>query len=183
LPEDRPETQGSWQREWIYRGRIVNLAVDELTGPSAQNIRREIVFHPGAAAILAFDHEGRVLLEKQYRHAAGQELWEIPAGLINPGETPAEAARRELAEETGWQATFVQPCLVFYTSPGFTNERLYLFHTTVGARGPTHFDEDENIRSEFVPGVRLRAMLAAGEIIDAKTLIAIMWAQTHGFLP
>ncbi len=183
MPEDGSEMQGSWHREWIYRGRIVNLAVDELTGPTAQKFRREVVFHPGAAAILAFDRDGRVLLEKQYRHAAGVELWEIPAGLINPGETPAEAARRELAEETGWQATSMEPCLVFYTSPGFTNERLYLFHTTVGDRGPTHFDADESIVSEFVSGARIRGMLAAGEIVDAKTLIAIMWAETHGLLP
>jgi len=177
------EAPAGVRRQWIYRGRIVQLALDEFTAPAGKRVQREVVVHPGAAAILAFSADGGILLERQYRYATGKELWEIPAGIINPGEDPATAARRELAEETGWHAGELEPCCAFYSSPGFTDERLYLFRTTVTARGQTHFDEDENIVSGFMPAERIRDMLAAGEIQDAKTLVALLWAQVHGFLP
>ena len=108
--------------EYVFRGRLISVKVEETPrGP------REVVEHPGAAAVLVLDAEGRVLVVRQPREAAGKALWEIPAGKLEPGEAPEEAARRELLEETGLSASTLVPLGVIYPTPGYSGEVIHLY--------------------------------------------------------
>jgi ADP-ribose pyrophosphatase len=159
--------------EYLYRGKILNLKVNQVRLSNKNVVIREIVEHRGAAVIVAVDDQPRVLMVRQYRSAAGKELLEIPAGTLNSGEDPALCATRELKEETGYQATQWEPLGFFYSSPGFSTEKMYLYLarqlTQVGATP----EEDEEITVEWVPLAQAIDMIASGEIVDAKTIIGI----------
>jgi len=136
------------------------------------------VIHPGAVAILPILADGRILLVRQYRHAIGAELLEIPAGKLDvEGESPQECAARELREETGYEASGWEELLTFYTSPGFTNEAITLFRAhDLREVGPATPGEIEAVKR--VAPTELHRMIAAGEIIDGKTIIASRFCRS-----
>ncbi len=159
----------------VYRGRIVHLTIEDVTLPNGHVTPLEIIRHPGAAAVAALDERGRVTLLRQYRHAAGGYLWEVPAGKLDPGESPETCAARELAEEVGLAADRLEPLGSIVTCPGFCDEVIHLFAATGLRTVPTNLGADEVI--ETVTAVPLRdalTMIRDGTIRDAKTIAALM---------
>ncbi len=163
----------------IYEGRIVNLRVDTVRLPSGRTTGREIVEHPGAVAIVAFDEEKGVLLVNQFRSAVGRELLELPAGTLEAGEEAHACALRELREETGYVAEHVDELYVFYASPGFCNERIWLYFATGLKPGCQEMETDESIEVVKVPLKRALQMVGSGEICDGKTILGLMAARAR----
>ena len=160
--------------EYLYRGHVLKLRLDQVRLPTQQIVAREIVEHRGAAAIVALDGRKRVLLVRQYRSGAGRELLEIPAGTLEEGEDPARCATRELQEETGYHAAQWQALGHFYSSPGICTEKMYLFLARRLTHGTVAPEEDELIRAEFVPFTRALKMIERGEIADGKTIVGLL---------
>ena len=129
--------------ELVYQGPIINVRRDEVELPDGRRSFREVVEHPGAVAILAITDDEQVLLVRQYRHATGEVLWEVPAGKLDMGEDPRACANRELAEETGYRAQSLEPLVSFFTSPGFANELLHVFLATGLKKGVARPEADE----------------------------------------
>jgi ADP-ribose pyrophosphatase len=157
----------------IYSGRLLRLELLQIQGPDGRSREREVVRHPGAVAIVPLLGK-KVLLVQQYRAPLGKELWEIPAGTIEPGEAPLECAKRELAEETGYRAREWKELAEFYTTPGFCDERLTLFLAEglePAAEGKRA--EDEFIQIREFELAEIREMLRRGELEDAKTIIGL----------
>ncbi len=160
-------------REVIYDGRIVKLGIETATLPDGRTARLEIVRHPGAAAVVAVDAEDRVVLIRQHRHAAGGLILEVPAGVLEPGETPAACAARELTEETGLVAGAIEPLGFVLTTPGFTDERIWIFSARDLRSAERNLDPDEYIEVLRVPAAEALAMTRDGRIADAKTIAAL----------
>ncbi len=168
---DPPPTVISSQK--IYEGRVIKLRVDELQVDSGLRMHREIIEHPGAVVMLSIDSAGLIYWVRQYRHATGQKLLELPAGTIEPGEDPELCARRELAEETGFAAAVWQPLGGFFTAPGFCSEYIHAFAASNLAPESADGDEDEDI--EVLP-LSLEDSLQAidsGAVVDAKSIAAL----------
>jgi ADP-ribose pyrophosphatase len=160
----------------VFSGRHIRVRVDRiLTGGKEHT--HEIVEHPGAVAILAVDGRRRFILEKQFRYALGSDLYEIPAGTLEEGETPLSCARRELAEETGFRAKEIIDMGSIRTSPGYTNEILHLFYAEAVRDGRQGLEADEDIEIVMLSASRLKKMLDAGLIVDGKTLAALFIAE------
>jgi len=162
----------------IHRGRVVHLTVEDVTLPNGHVMPLEIVRHPGAAAIVPLDQHGNVTLIRQYRHAVGGYLWEVPAGKLDPGESPATCAARELAEEVGLEASSLEPLGSVVTCPGFCDEVIHLFLATGLRSVPMQRGVDEVIES--VKAVSLPAaieMIRTGEIRDGKTIAGLVQAN------
>lgn len=161
--------------ESIYKGRLISLQVDTLRDAKGRELKREVLVHPGAAVFIPKLDRERVLLVKQYRHAAERVLWEFPAGTLEPEESTEECARRELREETGYEAKTFKPILAFYPSPGISQEKMFLFV----AEGLKLADEvpleAEEIHVEPRNIKDLKQMVDRGEIIDAKTIIGVFY--------
>lgn len=157
----------------IYQGRVINLRIDTLEVGEGKTVQREIIEHPGAIVVAAVDDQRRVLLVRQYRHAAGGTLLELPAGTMEGGEDPADTAARELQEEAGFAASEMVPAGGYFSAPGFCTEFLHLFiarkltpHRLLG-------DEDEEIEVEAVPLDMVRGLILSGAIKDAKTIAGL----------
>ncbi|MGC9489968.1 MAG: NUDIX hydrolase [Thermovirgaceae bacterium] len=163
----------------LYRGRIVNLKVDNVILPTGQKTTREVVEHGPAVAVLAVDASGRILLVRQNRYPVGEVLLEVPAGLVEPGESARETAVRELREETGYKPGYMEEVMRFYTSPGFSTELIILFFATDCEHAPLEQDFDENIELEPVDSRSVADYLENGQIRDAKTLAALCWYLYH----
>ena len=166
------------ERQQVFAGRLVRLVVDRLRLSTGVEITREVVLHPAAVAILPILSGDRVLLVKQYRHPIGDLLWEIPAGLIDPGESPLVAAKRELREETGYEAEEWVEGVSFFTSPGFTDEKITLYDACnlvrVAAPDPNEIDTCRAFASS-----ELTLLIEEGTMCDAKTILAILaWQAT-----
>lgn len=162
----------------IYRGPVVHLTVEEVRLPNGHVTTLDIVRHPGASAIAALDEDGAVTLLRQYRHAVGGYLWEVPAGKLDPGESPATCAARELAEETGLVASRLEQVGSIVTCPGFCDEVIHLFVATDLRRGPTALGADEIIDTvTTLPLPRAMMMIRSGEIRDAKTIAVLLHAD------
>jgi ADP-ribose pyrophosphatase len=162
----------------VYRGPVFWVTTDEVQEPGGVRARRDVIHHTGSVVVLAVDESGstpRVLLERQYRHAAEDYLWELPAGRIDPGEKPLPAAKRELLEETGYTAAHWRRILNFYASPGFVAETMSVFLATGLQAGPAHPEPDEVIRKSLVPLPKAVRMVLNGTIRDAKTISSILW--------
>lgn len=144
--------------------------------PGGRTSTREVVEYAGAVAIVAVNEKGELLLVRQYRHAVGKTLLEIPAGKLEPGEEPMASARRELLEETGCEAERLIKLISFYSTPGFTTEELHLFLATGLSLKEQHLDDDEFIDVETVPYERALEMIWTGEICDAKSVAGIFAA-------
>jgi len=164
----------------LYTGRVVRLDVDTVRFPDGSTGQLELIRHPGAAAIVpcASDPPGAdptILLIRQYRYATGGQLWEIPAGTLDPGEDPEACARRELMEETGVTAARLQRLTSIWTTPGFTNEVIHLYLATGLTTGEPSRERDEFIEVVPQPLSRVLALIREGEIRDAKTVVAILY--------
>ena len=164
-----------------YSGRVISLDVDTVRFPDGSTGELEMVRHPGASAVVPFlsDPAGadpQILLLKQYRYAADAYLFEIPAGRLEPGEAPQRCAHRELGEETGCTAERMEHLFTMYTTPGFTDEKIHLYMAVGLKAGEAQREADEFI--ELVPTnfSRALAMIESGEIMDAKTALAILYA-------
>ena len=165
--------------ERVYEGKIVNLRVDTVELPGKKYSKREIVEHPGAVGIIPIKEDGSLILVKQYRKPVEKMLLEIPAGKIEINEEPKETAIRELIEETGLKANKMEYILEFYTSPGFTNEKVYLFLATDLEFVKQDPDENEYIQVKEIPIHKLIDMVNKGEITDSKTIISIFFAKKY----
>ena len=161
----------------IFRGRIITLHREDVTLPTGGRVTLEIVHHPGASAIVAVDGAGAVALIRQYRHAAGGFIWEIPAGTLGANEPPAECARRELREETGLIAAQWTPLGSVLTTPGFCDERIHLFLARELSESTASLEDDEVLTVSRVPMAQALAMIQRGEIDDAKSIAALHRAQ------
>lgn len=167
------EEEKTLKSEQIYAGRVVNLRVDTVSLPGGVRKRREIVAHPGAAAIVPIINEA-VLLVEQYRKAVERKTLEIPAGTLEVGESAEECAMRELIEETGFQAAKLDKLIEFYPSPGFSSEIIHIFKA-IGLKRVSGADAELPIHF-----VRLRELLMrirSGEIKDGKTVIGVLMAS------
>ena len=165
----------------VYSGRIINLDIDTVLFPNGSTGELEIIRHSGAAAVVPFlsDPAGddpQVLLLRQYRYAAEDFLYEIPAGRLDPGEKPIDCARRELREETGCEAERIEHLLTFYTTPGFTDERIHAFMAVGLTRGESRHETDEFITVETMTLSAALGLIEKGKIKDAKTALAILYA-------
>lgn len=164
----------------VFRGRLLELRVDRVRLPGGGQSEREVVHHPGAAAVLPIRQTGTdptVILLRQYRYAVGQVLWEMPAGTLEPGEEPEACARRELREETGYLAGRLRSLGSIWTSPGFCDERVWLFVATGLERGEPDPEPEEELEVE---AMRLSDALGAvtdGRIADAKTTTSLLLAR------
>lgn len=159
----------------IYQGRVIEVEEHTVRLPNGRTAKREIVRHPGAVAIVAQTLDNRLVLVSQFRKGPDKTLLEIPAGKLEPGEDPADCARRELAEETGFVPGDLQLVYSFYTSPGFADERISLFYARDLSAGPDHPDEDEFVTVHALTADELRQMLGSGQVDDAKTLVGLLW--------
>jgi ADP-ribose pyrophosphatase len=162
----------------IYRGRVVRLNVEPVTLPNGHHMELEIVRHPGAAAIVALTATDAVLLVRQYRHAAGGYIWEVPAGKLD-GEAPEVCARRELVEEAGVEAGRLEPLGDIVTTPGFSDEVIHLFLATELRPAQQKLEADEVLSVHEVGFDDAIAMCGRGEIRDAKSICALMRADLH----
>ena len=166
----------------VYRGPVFWVTVDEVLEPGGIRARRDIVRHPGSVVILALEqtHSGcRLLLERQYRHAAKGFLWELPAGRIDPGESELAAAKRELLEETGYTASSWRRILKYYASPGFMDETMAIYLAAGLKPGRAQPEDDELIRKRLVPLEDAARMVQNGTVRDGKTIAAILWLQNQ----
>lgn len=162
----------------VYRGPAFWVTTDQVLEPTGVRGRRDIVRHTGSVVILAVDQtrsEPRVLLVRQYRHAAQQFLWELCAGRIDKGENELTAAKRELLEETGYTAARWKRILRFYASPGFVAETMSIYLATGLTPGNAQPEEDEVIEIKFFPLRTAVRMVIAGRIHDGKTISGILW--------
>ncbi len=162
----------------VYRGPVFWISTDHVVEPGGIRARRDLVHHSGSVVVLAVDDSGstpRILLERQYRHAAGDYLWELPAGRIDPGERELHAAQRELLEETGYRADHWRRILHFYASPGFVAETMAVYLATGLRAGKAQPEDDEIIYKKFVSLPAAVKMATGGTIRDAKTISSILW--------
>ena len=160
----------------VFRGRVVALSIDTVRLPNGNTCDLEIVRHPGAAAVVPVDADGSVILVRQYRHAAGDYLLEVPAGKLDDQEPPEACAVREVEEETGYRAGKLTPLGWIWTTPGFTDERIWLYlatELTLAWSSPQPDEALEVVRMPFEEAVRLAL---SGEIKDAKSVCALVRA-------
>ncbi len=162
-----------------YRGPAFWVTTDEVLEPTGIRVRRDVVRHSGSVVVLAVDKDTRVLLERQYRHAAGRFLYELPAGRIDDGENALAAGKRELLEETGYSARKWKRILRFWASPGFLAEAMSLFLARDLQPGTSQPEDDEAIEIKFVPFKKAVAMVVSGAIQDAKTIAGVLWLDQH----
>ena len=156
----------------IYDGKIIGLDVYNLT-IEKRKVRREIIKHPGAAAILAFDEKGKVILVRQHRFPHGYIL-EIPAGTLEKGESPRHCAIREIQEETGYKAKVMTHLITYYPSVGYNTEAIHCFVASGLTRGKMNLDSDEFITVKKMELPKLIKLIKSGKIIDSKTICAVM---------
>lgn len=153
---------------------IFTVSEDDAIDPDGFEIKRAIVHHGGSAVMMPVDERSRILLVRQYRLPAKQYLWELPAGRLDPGETPMQAARRELIEETGYRAKKWKKIAEFYASPGFLAEKMTVFLATGLTSGEKKPMEDERIETRWFTSAELDRAIESGKILDAKTQIGFL---------
>jgi ADP-ribose pyrophosphatase len=157
----------------IYRGIVVNLNVDTVMLPNGFTVDLEVVRHPGAAAVVPIKDDDTVILIRQFRHAAGGFIYEIPAGKLHPGEDPAVCARRELEEEVGYRAGRLELLSSVFTAPGFTDEVIHIYKATSLTMGRQQLDRDEVLEVIEMPLLEAIRMVEAGTIRDAKSIVGL----------
>ncbi len=166
----------------VYEGDVVNLDVHTVQMPDGATAVREVIRHSGASAVLPIDAEGRVLLVRQFRLAAGSDLLEIPAGRLDEGEHPRECAIREMREETGYKPHELAELGAFFVAVGYSTEKIHLFLGRQLEPAPLAMDDDEIIQIERVPFQEAVAMAQDGRLVDSKTIIALLRAARQGNL-
>ena len=168
------QIERTMKSEKIFDGKILSLRVDTVELPDKKYSKREVVEHEPAVAIVAADDEDNIILIKQYRKAVDKIIYEIPAGCLEIGESPKEGAIRELKEETGYIADSIEYATEFFCSPGFCNEKIYIFMAKGLVKGEQELDEDEFIEYLKVPLEKAVKMIEVGEIMDGKSIIGIL---------
>jgi ADP-ribose pyrophosphatase len=165
-----------------YKGGHIQVREDRVIEPAGYEAWREIVVHPGAVCIVALPTAEEVILIRQYRHAAGRELIEIPAGTLHQGEDPRECAIRELEEEAGYRAANMTERARFWTTPGFTTEFMYLYEAAGLTKTQINPDDDEVIEVDIVPRSEALQMIHDGRIQDAKSILGLLRVFCRGGL-
>lgn len=164
----------------VHDGRIVKLTLEEVRLPNGNEVTLEIVRHPGAAAVVPVDEQGRVILVRQYRHATGSWLLEVPAGkLDHPGESPEACALREVEEETGYRANRLVSLGWIWTTPGFTDEKIWLYLARELTPTRASLQADEVLTVATMPLAEAVLAATSGEIVDAKSVCALVRAAAH----
>ena len=161
-----------------YRCGLFRVTEDHAVDPDGFEIRRSIVQHAGSAVMMAVDGCGRILLVRQYRLPARAIMWELPAGRLDPGEKPLQAAKRELVEETGYRAREWKKLLTLYPSPGYVAEKMTVYVATDLLKGEAQPMEDERIRCRWFTVRELDRMIRTGRLVDAKTIAAVLAWQS-----
>lgn len=161
----------------IYTGKIVSLKVDTVEVPNRGYQKREIVEHSGAVAIVALTDNDEVVLVKQFRKAIEKEIWELPAGKLEIGENPRECAIRELKEETGYSTNNIKLIYKFHTSPGFSNQKVYVFLARELTSGEQQLEKDEILEASLIDYEEALNMVLNNDIEDAKTTIGLLLAK------
>jgi len=160
----------------IFRSEIFRLTEDDAIDPGGFEIKRVIVQHRGSAVMMPVDEKKRILLVRQYRLPARSYLWELPAGRLDEGETPLQAAKRELVEETGYRARAWKKLVSFFPSPGYVSEKMHLFLATGLTAGEAKPMEDERIEIRWFTAKEIEQAMRTGKIADAKTMLGyLMW--------
>jgi ADP-ribose pyrophosphatase len=160
----------------VHRGRSIVVTVDEVTLPNGRRVELDLVRHPGASAVVPFETERDVLLLRQYRHAVGGTIWEVPAGKLD-GDPPEVCARKELEEEAGRRAGRLEKLASIWTTPGFTDEVIHLFAAFDLETIPVRHEPDEVIEVVRMPLARALDLVFSGELSDAKSALAIVHAS------
>ncbi len=167
----------------VQRGVLLEMVTEEVELPGGRRAQLDLIRHPGAAAVVPFLSDDEVLLIRQFRYAAGGEIYEVPAGKLDPGETPEACAYRELEEETGYRAGRLEPLAQILTTPGFTDERIHLFAAEDLSPGRQRLDDDELIELVPLPLTEALAMVWSDALPDAKSSLALLHAaQRRGRL-
>ncbi len=161
------------QRRVVHKGRVFDFTVENVTFTGGLTLDLEVIRHPGASAVVALTDDRQVLMLRQYRHAIGNYIWEIPAGTFNGREEPLACARRELIEETGYQARSWEPMGAVTPLAGYSDERIHLFLARGLTPSEQSLDPDEILEVHCVPLERVSRMIANGQIEDAKTIAAL----------
>ncbi len=170
----------------VYQGPLFRVQHDKIVEPDGKKNERDVIRHNGSVVILALDHSKSktdpwIVMERQYRHAANQYLWELPAGKLEAGETPLDGAKRELEEETGYRAKKWKPLVEYYASPGFLGESMKVFLAEGLQAGDAHPEEDEEIELRLVKLSNALKMIEKGAILDGKTLTSVLlYARING---
>jgi ADP-ribose pyrophosphatase len=163
----------------VYQGPLFRVQHDKIVEPDGKKNERDVIRHNGSVVILALDDSKSrtdpwIVMERQYRHAANQYLWELPAGKLEAGETPLDGAKRELEEETGYRAKKWKPLVEYYASPGFLGESMKVFLAEGLQAGDAHPEEDEEIELRLVKLSDALKMIEKGAILDGKTLTSVL---------
>ncbi len=183
-PAKRTSSNGKRQKleiqssKVVYKGPVFTVTSDRVKEPTGVVAQRDVIRHPGSVVILAVDDSGGeslVLLERQYRYAAQDYLWELPAGSLDPREKPLTGAKRELLEETGYRARKWKRALFFYPSPGFLSETMTVFLARELTLGKPQPEADEVLECKMIPLSRALAMIQSGTIRDGKTIAGVLW--------
>lgn len=168
-----PKVRSSTQR---YQGRAFSVRVDEVEFQPGKSAPMDVIVHPGAVTILPLDAEGQLWFIRQYRHPVGEVLLELPAGTLKPDEDAAVAANRELQEEIGMAAGYLERLCTFWLAPGYSTELMHIYLATALSPSQLDQDEDEAITVEKITTTRAVAMADTGELRDAKSLVGVLVA-------
>lgn len=160
------------KKNYIYQGKILTLRKDDALTADGKPCIREIIEHSGGACVL-YVEDGKILLVRQFRYAYGESIYEIPAGKLDVGEDPAIAAARELEEEAGLKANRLELLYTMYPTPGYTDEKIYIYRAYDCEKVTAHLDEGEFLDVIYIPLEKVKEMLKNGEIKDGKTIIAL----------
>lgn len=166
-------------RETVYHGRAFNVRRDEVKLPNKRSMHVDVIEHPGAVTILPVDEEGRILFVRQYRHAVGTQLLELPAGTLDPDEQPDACALREIREETGFAAGKIVKLGEFFLAPGYSTEYMLVYLATNLNHDPLPKDKDEFITLVAIPVKKAYELAMNGELMDGKSLAALLLAQPY----
>jgi ADP-ribose pyrophosphatase len=175
MAKGKPQKARILRSKIIYTGPVFGIRRDELVEPGGVRTTREVITHSGSVVVLPLLRDGRVLLIRQYRHAARQFLWELVAGRIDEGESPRKAAARELIEETGYRARHFQIFLDFFPTPGFLEEKMFILLAEDLTEGTAQPEEDEKIESRAYSRKELEQMIQKRIIRDGKTIAGLLY--------
>src|SRR5271155_316212 len=175
MPAKKSTTAKVLSSKIIYKGEIFGIRRDEVIEPSGVRATREMITHPGSVVVLPVLPDRRIVMIRQYRHAAKQYLWELVAGRIDEGEEPRKAAARELMEETGYRAKKFTIFLDVFPTPGFLEERMYILLAEGLTAGEAHPEEDEKITSRAYTQKELEQMIQHGKLRDAKSIAGLLY--------
>ena len=164
----------------IYTGKVVRLNVDTVKLPNGVTIDLETIRHPGAAAVVPMKDDGTVVLIRQFRHAAGGFIYEIPAGKLSPGEDPLHCAARELEEEVGYRAASFELLSSIFTAPGFADEVIHVYKATGLIKGRQQLDHDEVLEIVEMPLTAAMEKIVDGTIRDGKTIVGLQAVYIRG---